>query len=47
MDFETLRERGESITHEEAVVEAERAIIILMTLLEVLRKRLKGIDAPE
>jgi hypothetical protein len=48
MDLETLRERGTRITHEEAV-EAERIIIVLMTLLEVLRKRLreKRIDGPE
>jgi hypothetical protein len=46
MDLETLRERGTSITHE--AVEAERAIIILMTLLEVIRKHLKKrIDGPE
>jgi hypothetical protein len=46
MDFETLNERAGSMTYEEAVIQAGRAITCLMTVLDERRERSNLTNAP-
>jgi hypothetical protein len=47
MDFEILRERGKNIIYEEALIEAKRAIIFVITMLEWTKKYSEVMDAPK
>ncbi len=47
VDIETLRERGRSMTYEEAVAEVERVMTLVLTVLQRTRESLSVIGACE